>query len=398
MSGEFQEITEVFECDVAEMGGANDHPLTTLIKLDPAMIQSVTEGDDDPKFATFVISSGMSKNQRNWRPEVFQQVVEQINGATDPVVGYLGHIRPDDEGYAFPDIQLQWLKARLEMASDKTKLIAKAYILPGTKARDYLKRGLVKSVSWSGKAAMRPLKGGGYDVADFDLESIDLSRPRKAGMSAVMVGGLTSEMENEGGSVKPEEIAALQENELRAHNPKLVGEIVDKATAPLETRITEMEADAEAGKEAEGLVTKFREALGLDEKGDVLEALGKLIAKSKDVAKEARTRFLDAVLEKKFKDEPTRNLARRLIVTEMSEGQYVTEMDSAEDDEALEKKTEEVVNKVIDKDDDLKKMVSEMEGSGGRSFSSSSSETRTGGRKIEAGYENDNIAVTKVRR
>ena len=185
-------------------------------------------------------------------------------------------------------------------------------------------------------------------------------------MSALLVGGLTSEMENEGGSVKPEEIGALQENELRAHNPNLVKQIEDTAKAPLETKVSEITTEGESGKEALTMISKIRESLGLDENGDLLEALGNLVAKSKDVAKEARTKYLDTVLEKKFKDEPTRNLARRLIVSEMSEGQYVTEMDSAKDDE-LEKKTEEVVNKVIDSDPDLKKMVSEMEGSGGRS-------------------------------
>jgi hypothetical protein len=395
MPDEIHEITEIFECDVAEMGGAHEHPLTTLLRLDDVTIQRVTEGDDDPKFATFVISSGKSKNDRNWRPEIFEKVVEQINSADEPVVGYLGHIHPNDEGYAFPDIQLQWLKARLEMASDRARLIAKAYVLPETKARDYLKRRLVKTVSWSGKAAMRPLKGGGHDIVDFDLESIDLSRPRKAGMSAVLVGGLTSEMENEGGSVKPEEIAALQENELRAHNPSLVTTIEDSAKAPLKEKVTEIEADGEQGKEALTTLAKVREALGLDENGDLLEALGNLVAKSKDIAKEARTKYLDTVLEKKFKDEPTRNLARRLIVTEMATGEYVTEMDSVENDEDLEKKTDEVVNKVIDNDPDLKKMVSEMEGSGGRSFSGGDARKT---RKIEAGYENDNITVTKVRR
>jgi hypothetical protein len=375
------------------MGGAHEHPLTSLVKLDDATIERVTEGDDDPKFATFIISSGQSKNNRNWRPEIFEKVSEQINAASDPVVGYLGHIHPNDEGYAFPDIQLQWLKSRIQVASDRTQLIAKAYVLPGTKARDYLKRKLVKSVSWSGRAAMRPLKGGGHDVVDFELESIDLSRPRKAGMSALLVGGLTSEMENEGGSVKPEEIAALQENELRAHNPGLATAIEESAKAPLEAKVTEIEADGEQGKEALTTLAKMKAALGLDENGDLLEALGNLIAKSKDVAKEARTKYLDTVLEKKFKDEPTRNLARRLIVTEMTEGQYVTEMEV--EDESLEEKTDEVVNKIIDSDPDLKKMVSEMEGSGGRSFSGAG---RAQERKIEAGYENDNIAVTKARR
>jgi hypothetical protein len=370
----YEEITDQFDCIVAEMGSTG-----TLVVLDQDTVSAVAEGDPDPKFATFVIESGTSKNGRIWSPEIFNKVCEQINNSSEPVVGYLGHIKPEDDGYSFPEIQLQWLKARLNVMSDKCQMYAKAYVLPDTKGREYLSRKLVRTVSWSGKAAMKPVRGGSQ-VTDFQLESIDLSRPRKAGMSARLVGGLTSEMD-EGGTVEPKDIAALTEDELRQHAPLLVKEIETKVRDPLDKKVQEM---AEGAVEAEGnasLLEGIREKLGLDEKADVLDVLGSLMTKVHGTAKETREKILDDVLGKKFKDEGTRKLVRRVLVAEM------VSTSVAED------KVEEFVNEQINADDDLKRMVDEMEGSG-RSMANGSS--RRDPRKIEAGYEDDRIRVRKV--
>lgn len=395
---DFQDITEEFEVIVAEMS-SDPAGAAALVKLDPEIVARVSEGDDDPRFATVIIESGESKNGRVWKPEIFADVVEQINGSGD-VVGYLGHIKPDDSGHAFPPVQMHWLKARLNVMSDRTQMYAKAYVLPpsvsGAVARDYIKRGFVKTVSWRGKAAMRPGKGV-QEVTKFLLESIDLARPRTAGMKTALVGGLTSEMDEGGNNVKPEEIAALAENELRAHNPNLVKAIEDSAKKPLEDKVSEQETVISTTQPTVDLVNEIRKSLKLDEKGDVLEAIGNLVSKSKEVAKEAKAKFLDAILEKKFRDEATRNLVRRMIVTEMASGSLVSEMesvDSEDDEDKAKTKTEEVVNKFIDNDPDLKKMVSEMEGSGGASFQGGN-DGRTKP-EIKAGFENDLITVRKA--
>lgn len=407
MSELIQEIYEEFTCDVSEMEGPDS--VTTLLRLDPAIIDRIKRRDPDPKFATFVIKSGQSKSKRNWGPHIFQKAVDAVNASAngDPVVGYLGHIKPEDEGFSFPPIQLHWLKARLDVSSNEDcRGIFKAYVLPssipGAVGRDYIDGGLVNTISWQGKAAMRPVKGGGHDVVDFDLESIDLSRPRKAGMSARLVGALTGEMDgndNGGNSVDGKEIAALQENEVRAHAPDLVKRIEDAATSPLSTRIGEMETAIETHKPISDLVDSIRKALGLDEKGDVLEALGGLIAKSKEVGKGARTKFLDDVLGRKFKDDNVRGLVRRLVVSEMEKeenGTWVTEMDTCDSDDALKMKTDEIVTRIIDGDTEIKALVSEMEGSGGRSFQQNEGGRNNGQREIKAGFENDSIRVGKA--
>jgi len=395
---DFVEIQDEFDVTVTEMDMRADSA-SALVRLDPDTITRVSEGDTEPKFATFIIESGKSRNGRIWNPEIFENVVEQINSSGD-VVGYLGHIKPDDAGHVFPVVQLQWLKARLNVSTDRCQMLAKAYVLPastGAVARDYIRRGFVKTVSWAGRAKARRTQRG-EEVTEFHLQSIDLARPRTAGMKTALVGGLTTEMGEGGSEVKPEEIAALQENELRAHNPTLAASIEDTAKKPVLADLETVRTELESSKGNADLVTQIRQALKLDENADVMEALGSLISKAKEVAKGARTKYLDDILKRKFKDDATRNLVRRMLVTEMTDGELVSEMEAIEqeeDDEKAKAETEKVVDKFIDNDPDLKKMVSEMSGSGGASFGDGNG-AKGDKPEIKAGYENDFITVRKA--
>lgn len=350
-----EEIQEVFE-SVAEM---SSDAAGGLVPLRPELVSEITQGDDDPRFATFVIESGWSKSGRYWGPELFEGVASEISqsATTEPVVGYLGHIKDDDDGFAFPEIQLQWAGAKLIRAGDKAKLAVKAYVLPGTKARDYMRRGLVKTVSWRGKMLGIPHEKG-VKVKEFQIESIDLSRPRKAGMSARMVGALTSEMEERSEKVKTEEIAALTENELRAHAPHLVTAIEDGAKAPLTSKVSEMETAAEAAKPTLALLPQLREILGLKDDADDVTVVQSAISKIKSEAKTLRESILDSVLSKRFKDADKGDVAllRRVLVGEMAD------VEITGDGEKDEKAISEHITKVIDGDTDLKATVSEMEG------------------------------------
>ena len=122
----------------------------------------------------------------------------------------------------------------------------------------------MKVVSWRGQAAEIPYEKG-VRVKKFQIESIDLSRPRKAGMSARLVGALTSEMEEGGRQVDAKEIAALTMNDLRAHAPQLVESIEKDARNPLETKVSEMETEATETKKVIDFLPKLREILGLDD-------------------------------------------------------------------------------------------------------------------------------------
>jgi len=347
-----QEITEVFD-SIAEMSS----DIGGLVALHPDIVQRVTDGDDDPRFATFVIESGWSKSRRFWGAELFHEIASEIQAASEqePIVGYMGHIKPEDDPYSFPEIQLQWVGAKLLQAGERAKLAVKAYVLPGTKGREYLRRGLVKTVSWRGKAAQEPYEKG-VRVRKFNIESIDLSRPRAAGMSARLVGALTSEMEGDE-KVKPEEIAALQANELRAHNPTLVEAIEEEARKPLETKVTEMEDEAGKHKPALDLFPQLRSLLSLDDDADEISVVSAVITKLKAEGKTLRESMIDKVLDKRFKggSDSDRMLVRRVLVGEM------TDVKLSGNEEEDEKTVSDNITRIIDGDDDLKKTISEME-------------------------------------
>lgn len=360
MSDQLVEIFEQFDDVVVEM---TSDP-AGLVPISRDIVDRVTEGDPEPRFATFQIESGWSKSKRLWGPELFSEVVSEINNSArggEPIVGYQGHIRPENDAYEFPPIQLQWVGAKmLSHSGDKAVLGVKAYVLPDTRARDYFKRGLVKSVSWRGKVRQE-VHGKGVKIKEFLIESIDMARPRTAGMSARLVGPLTSEMETEegGNTVKPEEIAALQENELRAHNSGLVQSIEAAARQPLETRVSEMEDAEKKTKPTLDLIPEFRKMLGLSDDTDDLNTVQAVISELRAHGKKLRDSVLEKVLSKKLKggSERDKALVRSLIATEMRDKDVRLTGDEDKD----EKTVEEMVNSTIDASDQLKQIVSEME-------------------------------------
>jgi hypothetical protein len=385
MSDTLTEIVEQFEC-VSEI---SSDAVGGLVPLDPTVVAEVTEGDDDPRFATFVIDSGWSKSRRYWGPELFTLVAEQINDESEAIVGYQGHIKPEDHGHVFPDIQLQWLKAKVIQQGQNAKLAVKAYVLPGTKARQYMarKRPLVKTVSWAGKALEIPFERG-VRVSNFRIESIDLSRPRAAGMSAQLVGGLTSEMEGSN-SVKPEDIAALTPSDLRAHNPNLVTTLETEARKPVETRVSEMETTV---GERDNTLAEIRKALGIPEDADMLETVRAMASSLSVAAKSVRDALLGDVISKKFKDAATAKLVKAALVSEMQALDVKGTEDSKTDDEKL---VSEMVNGFIDRDDDLKKLVSEMEQTPGSPPSTNQDNRQD--RELKAGMVTSNLRVKAVR-
>lgn len=381
-------ITEVFEPVevVVEMtttpGG--------MVQISPTLLGDVIKGDDSPLFGTYVIESGWSKSKRFWGPELFNGVASEINTAavSEPIVGYLGHIKPDDDPYNFPEIQMQWVGAKLLSLGDKARLAVKAYFLPGTKAREYAERKLAKTVSWRGKIAQEMFEKG-VRVKEFQIESIDLARPRAAGMSARLVA-LSSEMdEGRSDEVKPEEIAALSANELRAHNPGLVTTIEAEARKPLETKVGEMTADADEVKPTLDLIPDLRKLLGLKDDTEPLAVIQAAVTQLRESGKKLRDSVLDSVLSKKLKggDEADRAMVRRVLVGEIVQRDPELTGDSDKD----EKLVTEMVNEIVNTDENLKQKVSEMEGE--PASPPTTAKDRGGKRELKPGYSNSRITV-----
>lgn len=386
---EYEAITETFEglISVSEM---TSDPVA-LVPLNAEIVARITAGDQDPKFATFVIEPGWSKSKRYWGEELFGEVASEINLAAqdEPIVGYMGHISPENDPYSFPEIQLQWVGAKLL----GKKLAVKAYALPGSAGKSYLERGLVKNVSWRGKVAQE-LYQQGVRIKKFAIESIDLARPRSAGMSARLVGALTSEMETEGEEVKPEEIAALSANELRAHNSSLVTTIEADARKPLEEKVSEMTASADVVQPVIAEIPDIRKLLGLADDTDDVTVLKSAIEFIRSQGKTIRDSIIDKVLKSKKLDasDPNAKLARRIIIGEMAEFQPTGS--STQDEQTVT----EMVNRVIDGDEQLKEIVSEMEGTP-PSPPNGDDDHRSGEvRELKPGYKSSTIRVRTLNR
>ena len=365
---------------------------STLVPLTQEQIEEVAGDDPDPKFATYIIEGGWSKSRRYYGPQVLEAISEQVNDSYDPIVGYKGHIPPERDAYDFPDIQFRWVRSKIQAGGDKVKLLVKGYLLPGSKAREYVERRLKVPISIRGNCEQRPIKGGVEVLANgFELESIDMARPRKAGMGGRLVA-VTSEMEKGGNSVDGKEIAALSYDELKTHNPLLVEKIESDARKPLSDQISEMESNKEGAEENATLITKLREALGIDEKADILEVVGTTLTELKKNAVKARESILDEILSKRFKDEKNRKLVKRVLATEMKSA----EIPDGNDD-ATKVKITEMVNEFIDSDEDLKELASEMESGGGANLGTGEENDRTGNvRELKPGFENERIAVRKA--
>jgi hypothetical protein len=211
------------------------------------------------------------------------------------------------------------------------------------------------------------------------------------------VGPLTSEMDTEGGNtVKPEEIAALSENEIRAHNPGLVTAIETAARTPLDTKVSEMTAEAEEVKPVLNLLPQFKKLLGLDEGTDDLNTVQAVITHLRAHGKTLRDSILSAVLEKRLTGgaEKDRKLIHTLIASEMRDREIVLTGDAEKD----EKTVSEMVNSIIDSRDELKEIVSEMEEAPPAPPSGTGGDRTGKPRELKAGFKNSSIRVRSASR
>jgi uncharacterized membrane protein YkvA (DUF1232 family) len=195
-----------------------------------------------------------------------------------------------------------------------------------------------------------------------------------------------------GNDLKPEEIAALQENELRAHNPNLVLSIETAVKTPLETQVGEMTADAATIKPTLDLIPEFRRILGLSDDTDDVTVLGQALTSIKDAGKTVRDSILESVLVRKFKDDGTRSLVKRLIVSEMDDVRNFKATGNSDNDEKV---VGEMVNTFIDRDDAIKAQVSEMEGT--PASLPGTERQRSGERELKPGYTSTRIRVRSAR-
>jgi hypothetical protein len=401
------EITTAFidsdglECVISEM--ANDPSSSAsgvVIQIDQDKLAKIKARDENPQFVTIAIESGWSRSKRHWRPSILKSIAEQVNKKKP--VGYKGHMKPDQVATDFPEPQTVWLGATTVTQGDKTTLWVKGYNLPSASVRGLLDHEAVNSVSVFGNSKMKPVKGG-YEVIEFDLESIDWSRKNQSGMSAKVMA-ITSEMESEGGkSVEPKDITALSEDELRTHAPLLVAEIERKAKSPFEEEIGEMTTVVAELQPEVDMLAKVRELLGLAEGENPVEKVTNLLSQIEDASASEIKAYIKEAIAKKVKTERGQALVARLV------GEMHTEYDGEDFNDELKSKIDADLTKKIEEDEILKTVIGEMapfneddkgrgSGQGGSALGGKVSRTGQGTGTQEDGVVKQNAHITVRKR
>lgn len=384
---------------IAEMANESNTAGTMDVPVDGSLMTRYLALDPDPhpaKFVTVEIKSGFSKSKRNWRPEILEGIARQVN--EQHPVGNKGHIKKEDYDSVYPEPQTVWLGATCARKGNQAVLRVKGYNLPNSDIRNHLQYNAVNGVSVYGKSKLRPIQGG-HEVMEFDLETIDWSRKNRSGMAASVVA-VTSENETLGGNkVDAKDIAALSEDELRAHAPLLVKEIERKATEPLDEKVGEMQKSVDAQAGDVETVGKIKELLKAEDGENVIDKVTTLVSKIEDSAKDEIKAFLRSLVEKKVKTERGQKLVLRLV------GEMESEYEGPLDD-AKKKEIEEAFNKAVEADEDVKSIIGEMQtdekssrggtGLGGRSRAGED-RGRTGAGESSKVRQQGSVTITKQR-
>lgn len=346
------ESFEVETC-ISEMGLAD---IGSDIPIDAARMERIKARDDDPQFVVVEIEScakAGGTSQAEWGLEAIRSIAEQVNKKRP--VGYAGHI-PDSENHtAFPAVQAVWLGARVVEKGTRSIARVKGYLMPKAEMRDYLELEAVDGVSVRGDATLSRKPEGGWRVKEFVLESIDFARKGKSGMPTRIVA-LTSEMEG-GISVEPKDIAAIDESELRQHNPLLVKKIEEDASAELTTKVSEMETAATVVEPKVLAFDEICEKLGIKADENPVERVVQLLESVEGAAKAQIKGLVDKAIEKVAgKSERAQNVVRRLVGEQIEAEFADVDLDDAKAAEEIQKK----VSEMVEADEDVKAVVAEM--------------------------------------
>lgn len=387
------------------------------VRIDENFLRDVTDGDDHPEFIVVEFEECKSGNNVYYDKEFFVDLAEQINSKKP--TGYLGHkhFQGLDKEDLLPDPQVVWLGAHVDTSGVKAKLTAKGYLIPsseGGKARAWIKRKAINSVSWSADAVLTLGKDGSYRVKEFFLESIDFARKNREG---VRNQRLTVVTEMEGGELKVDDddlkgaVGKLTFQELNAYAPTLVVAIKemgkDEVKGDVATAVAAKEEELETKHKDEiekhpeiTLMQKIRDLLGIkdDPTAKPDEVLASLLSRLDELGKEAvEVWFNTEILDKKV-PENARALVKRLVpVKEMVKTMDVR---SERGIEKAKKEVEDRADDILENDDDIKTVIKEMAGrSGGGNFSRNNTKKneKQNNDDDDEMRDNDNYRVEKVK-
>ena len=181
------------DLSVALVGEQTKLPNRFDISTDISFSETVNNDTREEKFIYAYTDSGVSANKRDWSPDIMRSIGEQVVSKMPP--GYLGHIKPADYGFDFPEPQVVWFGSSItELAGEQVRLWLKGYLLPtAQKLTTWIKSKAVNSISVYGNVSYSKDSNGIDKILNIDLKSIDISRKLAEGLSSG-ISGLAVEM------------------------------------------------------------------------------------------------------------------------------------------------------------------------------------------------------------
>ena len=168
-------------------------PSDFVLSSDVSFNENINNDTREEKFIYAYTDSGVSANKRDWSPDIMRSIGEQVVSKMPP--GYLGHIKPADYGFDFPEPQVVWFGSSItELAGEQVRLWLKGYLLPtAQKLTTWIKSKAVNSISVYGNVSYSKDSNGVDKILNIDLKSIDISRKLAEGLSSG-ISGLAVEM------------------------------------------------------------------------------------------------------------------------------------------------------------------------------------------------------------
>ena len=165
-----------------------EFPTDFVLSSDVSFNENVNNDTRNEKFIYAYTDSGISANKRDWSPDIMRSIGEQVVSKMPP--GYLGHIKPADYGFDFPEPQVVWFGSSVtELAGEQVRLWLKGYVLPtAQKLTTWIKSKAVNSISVYGNVSYSKDSNGVDKILNIDLKSIDISRKLVEGLSSGITG------------------------------------------------------------------------------------------------------------------------------------------------------------------------------------------------------------------
>lgn len=335
----------------AEVNGeirVQDVPVAPWVDL-----EALKAGDPDPLEVVVAIPAGWSKRRWYYEPQALQRIVGEVMSQGLP--GYLGHQKPEDVDYEFPEPVTHWVGA---IWRNGTAYVRGVIDPAADKLKRWIRARAVRTVSIFGIPTLKQV-GGETHVVDFRPLSIDWTPLGRAGMPTAVVAMGEMDAITEPADLPDDEPAKggdgmnLQElfAELRKHRVSVADVVGEMGWKPedvvrgLGVKLEDV-APVLAGEQwsrlqaSEKAIGEMAKLMGLGEAAPdkVLERVKQALEAEQKARKVQREQLLDKVIGEMVQVEAVRPLVRRLVEPKLAE-------------DADEQKIREVVGEMLNQQD-----------------------------------------------